>query len=77
MLAKEPDTFWTDQFDNRMRVRGNGTSVVELLEQTGGRSTCSAARSAPGACYVGVSRALKAGGCRHASSHSTRGLHPP
>src|SRR5215831_18577219 len=36
-LAKEPDTFWTDQFHNEDAIRGYEAIGRELMEQTGGR----------------------------------------
>src|SRR5712691_6713343 len=36
-LAREPNTFWTDQFHNDDAVRGYMGIGHELLEQTGGR----------------------------------------
>ena len=61
MLA-EPDTFWTDQFNNEDAIHGYMGIGRELVEQTGGRSTCSAARSARRGCSPVSRRALKAGG---------------
>src|SRR5687768_6325444 len=37
VLAKEPDTFWTDQFHNDDAVRGYMGIGRELLRQTGGK----------------------------------------
>jgi hypothetical protein len=47
----EPNTFWTDQFHNEDAVRGYMEIGRELMEQTGGGSTCSAAPWEPAACF--------------------------
>lgn len=61
-LDADPDTFWTDQFHNEDALQGYRQIGVELLEQLGTVDAfCGAVGS--GGMLVGVSRALKAGGC--------------
>jgi cysteine synthase A len=63
-MREEPGTFWTDQFRNEDAVRGYMGIGRELVEQTGGslHAFCGAVGTA--GMLTGVSRALKAGGCR-------------
>ena len=62
-LTAEPDTFWTDQFNNADALNGYRQIGDELLQQMGTLDVfCGAVGS--GGMLVGVSRALKHGGCR-------------
>ena len=62
-MLQEPDTFWTDQFNNVDAVSGYMGIGRELIEQTGGtlHAFCGAVGTA--GMIAGVSKALKAGGC--------------
>ena len=62
-MLQEPDTFWTDQFNNVDAVNGYMGIGHELMEQTGGalHAFCGAVGTA--GMIAGVSKALKAGGC--------------
>ena len=62
-MAEEPETFWTDQFNNRDALTGYGEIGRELLEQLGSFDVFCGATGTAGM-VVGVSRALKAGGSR-------------
>jgi len=62
VLRNEPDTFWTDQFHNADALNGYRDIGVELLDQIGSVSVFCGAVGTAGM-LVGVSRALKAGGC--------------
>jgi cysteine synthase A len=63
VMKDEPDTFWTDQFNNEDALRGYGQIGVELLEQLGQVDVfCGAVGT--GGMLVGVSRALKAAGAQ-------------
>ncbi len=64
VLAKEPDTFWTDQFHNQDAVRGYMGIGHELLEQTGGKIDAFCGAVGTGGMLRGVSRALKEAGCQ-------------
>jgi cysteine synthase A len=62
VLSAEPGTFWTDQFHNTDALTGYGQIGSELLQQLGSIDAfCGGVGSA--GMLVGVSRALKAGGC--------------
>jgi cysteine synthase A len=63
-MCKDGDTFWTDQFHNQDAIDGYMGIGRELVEQTGGvlHAFCGAVGTA--GMLTGVSRALKAGGCR-------------
>jgi cysteine synthase len=61
--AKQPDTFYTDQFHNADAVKGYMGIGRELVEQTGGALTAFCGAVGTAGMLVGVSRALKAGGC--------------
>ena len=63
VLRNEPNTFWTDQFHNADALNGYRDIGVELLEQIGSVSVFCGAVGTAGM-LVGVSQALKAGGCR-------------
>jgi len=61
VLAAEPDTFWTDQFNNRDALDGYRQIGVELVDQVGHIDLfCGAVGS--GGMLVGVSQALKQAG---------------
>ncbi len=62
VLAGEPDTFWTDQFNNQDAVEGYMGIGRELLEQTGGRIDAFCGAVGTGGMLRGVSRALKKAG---------------
>jgi cysteine synthase len=62
-MGQEPDTFYTDQFNNRDAIRGYMAIGDELLEQVGSFDVFCAGVGTAGM-LVGVSRALKRGGCR-------------
>ena len=63
-LAKEPGTYYTDQFHNADAIRAYMGIGRELVEQagTGLAAFCGAVGTA--GMIVGVSRALKAAGCK-------------
>ena len=50
VLAGEPDTFWTDQFNNTDALDGYGASVTNCWSRPAERSMRSAAPSAPAGC---------------------------
>jgi cysteine synthase len=59
ILKNEPNTFWTDQFNNKDALNGYGKIGTELLEQLDSIDVyCGAVGT--GGMLVGVSRALKA-----------------
>jgi cysteine synthase A len=62
VLAAEPDTFWTDQFNNMDAVDGYAGIGRELLEQTGGRMDAFCGAVGTGGMLSGVLRALREGG---------------
>jgi cysteine synthase A len=61
-LAAEPDTFWTDQFNNTDALEGYAGIGREILEQTGGRLDCYCGAVGTGGMIAGVARALRAAG---------------
>jgi cysteine synthase A len=63
VLKDEPGTFWTDQFNNTDALNGYRQIGVELLRQVGPVDVFCGAVGTAGM-LVGVSRALKAGGCQ-------------
>src|SRR6476646_2351555 len=63
VLEAEPNTFWTDQFHNTDALKGYGEIGTELLDQIGTLDLFCGATGTAGM-LVGVSRALKARGCR-------------
>jgi cysteine synthase A len=65
VLANEPNTFWTDQFNNEDAVRGYMDIGHELLQQTGGQIDAFCDAVGTGGMLRGVSRAL-----RDAGSHA-------
>ena len=64
VLAKEPDTFWTDQFHNQDAVRGYMDIGHELMQQTGGKLDAFCGAVGTGGMLRGVSLALKEAGCQ-------------
>ena len=62
VLASEPDTFWTDQFNNPDAVEGYMGIGRELLEQTGGRLDAFCGAVGTGGMLRGVWRALREAG---------------
>ena len=62
-LQGEPDTFWTDQFNNTDALNGYREVGVELLDQLGSVDAFCGAVGTAGM-LVGVSRALKAADSR-------------
>jgi cysteine synthase len=62
VLASEPDTFWTDQFNNQDAVEGYMGIGRELLEQTGGRIDAFCGAVGTGGMLRGVWRALREAG---------------
>src|SRR5262245_58660053 len=63
IMKDEPGTFWTDQFHNTDALKGYQTIGAELVEQLGTVDVFCGATGTAGM-LVGVSRGLKAGGCR-------------
>jgi cysteine synthase A len=64
VLAAEPDTFWTDQFNNSDAVDGYAGIGRELLEQTGGSLDVFCGAVGTGGMFSGVARAVREGGSR-------------
>jgi cysteine synthase A len=64
LLASEPDTFWTDQFQNEDAVRGYMGIGRELLQQTGGSLDAFCGAVGTGGMLRGVALALREGGSR-------------
>jgi cysteine synthase A len=64
VLAAEPDTFWTDQFNNVDSLDGYAGIGRELLEQTGGAVDAFCGGVGTGGMLAGVIRALREGGSR-------------
>ena len=62
ILAAEPDTFWTDQFNNADSLDGYAGIGRELLEQTNGRMDAFCGAVGTGGMLSGVIRALRDGG---------------
>jgi cysteine synthase A len=63
-LAAEPDTFWTDQFNNDDALDGYRGIGRELLEQTGGRVDVFCGAVGTGGMLRGVMLALRDAGSR-------------
>ena len=61
--AADPNVFWADQFNNPDVVEGYAAMGRELLAQLDSRIHAFCAAVGSGGMLVGVSRALKAGGC--------------
>jgi cysteine synthase A len=64
VLAAEPDTFWTDQFNNTDAVDGYAGIGRELLDQTGGNVDVFCGAVGTGGMLRGVAGALRDGGSR-------------
>jgi cysteine synthase len=62
-LAKEPGTFYTNQFNNQDAIRAYMGIGTELVEQAGDGLTAFCGGVGTGGMIVGVSRALKEAGC--------------
>lgn len=62
-LAREPETFYTDQFHNPDVIEGFQPLGRELLEQAGGRLDAFCGGVGTAGMLMGVSRALQAAGC--------------
>ncbi len=62
-LMKEPNTFWTDQFNNDDALEGYAGIGRELVEQVGCVDAFAGAVGSAGM-LMGVARALKAAGCK-------------
>ena len=62
VLAAEPDTFWTDQFNNADAIDGYADIGRELLEQAGGSLDAFCGAVGTGGMLAGVARALREGG---------------
>ena len=60
-LAAEPDTFWTDQFNNPDALDGYEGIGRELLEQTGGAVDVFCGAVGTGGMLAGVTHALRQG----------------
>jgi len=63
-MAREPGTFWTDQFNNTDAIDGYAGIGRELLQQAGGRVDAFCGAVGTGGMLSGVVRALRQGGCR-------------
>ena len=63
-LASDPETYWTDQFNNQDALDGYMDIGVELLEQTGGRLDAFCGAVGTGGMLRGVSRAFREAGNR-------------
>ena len=61
VLAAEPGTFWTDQFNNTDALDGYAGIGEELLAQTGGSLHAFCGAVGTGGMLSGVARALRAG----------------
>jgi cysteine synthase A len=59
-LAAEPETFWTDQFNNTDAIDGYAEIGRELMEQTAGRVDVFCGAVGTGGMLSGVARALRA-----------------
>jgi cysteine synthase A len=64
VLAAEPDTYWTDQFNNVDALDGYAGIGRELLAQTGGAIDVFCGAVGTGGMLAGVIRALRDGGSR-------------
>lgn len=62
-LMAEGNTFWTDQFHNEDALNGYRQIGAELLAQTGGEIAAFCGGVGTAGMLVGVSQALKSGGC--------------
>jgi cysteine synthase A len=64
ILAREPNTFWTDQFHNHDAIQGYMGIGRELLEQTGGRIDVFCGAVGTGGMLRGVATALREAGSK-------------
>lgn len=64
VLAAEPDTFWTDQFNNVDAIDGYAGIGRELLEQAGGPIDAFCGAVGTGGFLSGMIRALREGGSK-------------
>jgi cysteine synthase A len=64
VLAAEPDTFWTDQFNNEDAVRGYMGIGRELIEQADGKIDAFCGAVGTGGMLRGVALALREAGSR-------------
>lgn len=64
ILASEPNTYWTDQFNNPDALDGYAGIGRELLEQAGGTIDVFCGAVGTGGMLSGVTRALRDGGSR-------------
>jgi cysteine synthase A len=64
VLAAEPDTFWTDQFNNADSLDGYARIGEELVAQTGGSFHAFCGAVGTGGMLSGVARALRKAGCQ-------------
>ena len=62
VLAAQPDTFWTDQFNNADAIDGYAGIGRELLEQADGSLEAFCGAVGTGGMLSGVARAFRAGG---------------
>jgi len=62
VLAAEPNTYWTDQFNNEDALDGYAEIGKEILEQTVGRLDVFCGAVGTGGMLAGVIRALRQGG---------------
>jgi cysteine synthase A len=63
-LMKEPNTFWTDQFNNTDALDGYAGIGRELAEQQAGRVDAFVGAVGSAGMLMGVARALKEAGCK-------------
>ncbi|HEX5071305.1 MAG TPA: pyridoxal-phosphate dependent enzyme, partial [Vicinamibacterales bacterium] len=63
-LRSEPETYWTDQFNNADALEGYAGIGRELLDQIGGRLDVFCGAVGTGGMLAGVAHALRAGGSR-------------
>ena len=62
-LSLQPNTYYTDQFNNMDVIDGYAPLAQELLQQTGHKISAFCGAVGTAGMLVGVSRALKAAGC--------------
>jgi cysteine synthase A len=62
VLANEPETFWTDQFNNQDAIKGYMGIGQELLQQTGGKIDAFCGGVGTGGMLRGVFKALREAG---------------
>jgi cysteine synthase A len=71
-LVAEPDTYWTDQFNNHDALDGYAGIGRELVEQTHGSLDVFCGAVGTGGMLGGVARALKDGNSRSVAGSPTR-----